>query len=63
MKAATSELEKTTEAAAEFKVCYEDAAELGDRIRRLRDEIERVEQSQHDREPGVRIVLRAAGGP
>ena len=63
VKRATDELAKTAEAAAQFKECHDSALELGERLRRLRDDIQLADQADAKAETGVRIVVEATAGP
>jgi hypothetical protein len=64
VRQATDELGKTADAAAEFKVCFDSAAEIGQRLGRLLDEIDRAERAgESSREAPVRLMQRATVEP
>jgi hypothetical protein len=63
VKQATADLEKIVEAAAESKACFDAAAEMGERLARLRDEIDRADRAEEARESAIRVVQRATAQP
>jgi hypothetical protein len=61
--AAANEAGNVADAAAEFQAYHAKAAELGDRLRRLRDQIDDAARAQESREAAVRLVQRATVEP